>query len=876
MSKDIGAIIIRLDDKPTQGTVASYNGSARPGEIIIDPTVVPPALYIGDINGNIRSDWTGGAGGNGGGVTPNSNITINNIIGNVGNITTINSNTITSNNANITNLTSNLANITTINSNTINANTANIVNLTSNLANITTINSNTVTSNNANLVNLTSNLANITTINSNSITANYGNISNLTSNTFTTNTLTTTGNANVGGNITVAGNSTVSGNSTVTGNITGGNLITSGNISGSNMTLTGNSTVGGNSNVAGNINATGNVNTSANMNATGTITSDSGFISNTLTTRTGPLTLTANGTSPLTLAVGTGNVALTGASTGGTGTGVYINGVKDPLSAQDAATKNYVDSLVNGLKPKASVRVATTASLGSTAYNNGASGLGATLTIPSTTAIDVVTLAPGDRILVKNETPTLRNGIYEYTNATTLTRTTDADTVAELPDGTFVFVEAGTTNSSSGWALISTVATIGTDAIVFQQIASGGSYTAGTGLTLTGSQFSITNTTVAAGSYGNATHTATFTVNSQGQLTAAANVLMTPTGIANGTSNVSIPLVNGNVNTSVGSVANVLVVSSTGANVTGTANVTGVISTQSTAAATSTTTGALQVAGGAGIAGNAYIGGNANITGNANISSTTAATSTTTGALTVAGGAGIVGNLWLTGNANLKVPGGTAGQVLSTVAGTGDLQWITPISSILANGTSNVSIPAVNGNVNTSVNGVANILTVSAATGTAAGSAVNLGSGANLNLNTTGGFPFGGISGLYWAKESLGTGGPLVGVQQYFINIFGSTYNPAITQTANVTLNFSLSPTVTMNSFLGLSESVTVTYMMPNGATAYIVSGVQCDGVAQTIKWSGTVAPTATMTNSTVAYTFTIIKTAASTYTVLGSYTQYA
>jgi len=143
--------------------------------------------------------------------------------------------------------------------------------------------------------------------------------------------------------------------------------------------------------------------------------------------------------------------------------------------------------------------------------------------------------------------------------------------------------------------------------------------------------------------------------------------------ISNGTSSISIPIASGNVVTTVGGVAT-LTVTSTGANIAGTAN----------------------VSGAAFFGANANVAGNVNATGNVVVASTEASTSTTTGALRVAGGAGIVGNIHVGGNANVAgnlyalgnsilgsnanvfITGGTAGQVLSTVAGTGALQWVTP------------------------------------------------------------------------------------------------------------------------------------------------------------------------------------------------------
>jgi trimeric autotransporter adhesin len=248
-------------------------------------------------------------------------------------------------------------------------------------------------------------------------------------------------------------------------------------------------------------------------------------------------TLTNIGNASLTnssVTVGTTAIAL-GASSLTLGGLTSVAVTQDPVSALQLATKQYVDAVAEGLHVHASCAAATPATLasitgGTVTYNNGTAGVGATLTLSvALTVLDGYTLLNGDRVLVKNEVTQANNGIYTWaTGGTVLTRATDFDTAAEMASGDFTFITNGTLYANTGWVQTDPVTVVGTSPVTWVQFSGAGTYTAGTGLTLAGTQFSITNTAVTAASYGSATQVGTFTVNAQGQLTLAGNTTVTP------------------------------------------------------------------------------------------------------------------------------------------------------------------------------------------------------------------------------------------------------------------------------------------------------------------------------------------------------------
>ena len=168
------------------------------------------------------------------------------------------------------------------------------------------------------------------------------------------------------------------------------------------------------------------------------------------------------------------------------GTGVInvssarITSLGTPTQTTDAATKAYVDSQLQGLDVKNSVRVATTANgTLSTAFANGQT-------------VDGISLATGDRILLKDQSTGSENGIYTVNASGAPTRATDFDENSEVTGGTFFFVEEGTTNADNGFVMTNDGAvTVGTTALVFTQFSGAGSVIAGSALTKSGNTLNV-------------------------------------------------------------------------------------------------------------------------------------------------------------------------------------------------------------------------------------------------------------------------------------------------------------------------------------------------------------------------------------------------
>ena len=186
-------------------------------------------------------------------------------------------------------------------------------------------------------------------------------------------------------------------------------------------------------------------------------------------------------------------------------TGVFSSGQVNatPVGSTDIANKQYVDSVAAGLSWKQPVAIATLVNI----------------TLSGLQVIDGYTTLAGDRVLVKNQSTAANNGIYIAASGA-WARSTDADTWNELV-GAITFIEYGTQASSAFYCSAQPGGTLGVTAVNWSNFSVSTTYTAGTGLTLTGFAFSITNTGVSANTYGSASAVPVIAVNAQGQITSA-------------------------------------------------------------------------------------------------------------------------------------------------------------------------------------------------------------------------------------------------------------------------------------------------------------------------------------------------------------------
>jgi hypothetical protein len=236
--------------------------------------------------------------------------------------------------------------------------------------------------------------------------------------------------------------------------------------------------------------------------------------------------------------------------------------------------------------------------------------------------------------------------------------------------------------------------------------------------------------------------------------------------------------------------------------------------------------------------------------GDISTSSSTASTSTTTGSIRTAGGAGIAGNAWIGGTGNFAGAVSVTNSTASNSAGTGAL--------VVAGGV------GVGGNLYATqiYEGTNRVAGPSVAT-TYIAKQTFLGSDANLSLT------FENAAEVVTVSASAASG--TVNIDTATQSILYLTSNAS----ANWIINVRHSASTTLNSVLGIGESITVVLLNTNGGTAYLPSSFRIDGTSVTPRWQGGTAPTTGTASAIDAWAYTIIKTGTGTYTVLGSQTKY-
>jgi hypothetical protein len=338
-----------------------------------------------------------------------------------------------------------------------------------------------------------------------------------------------------------------------------------------------------------------------------------------------------------------------------------------PSAATDIANKQYVDYALLGISWKAPAKAATTANI--------------TLSGPQT--IDTVSVVAGDTVLVKNQTLPAQNGIYTVQTGA-WTYATGSTTWAQYV-GAVIYIVSGGQATAAFYTTAQPGGTLGVTAMDWYNLSFSSSYTAGTGLTLAGTQFSITNTGVTAATYGSASNVPVIAFNAQGQATSVTNT--------------AISIANTQV-TGLGTLStqNASSVAITGGTINGT-----------TIGATTASTGAFTTLGGTTItASTQFSGAGTGLTGTAtslsiggNAATATSATSATT-ATNLAGG--LAGSLPYQSGAGATtfLSAGTNGQVLTLAGGVPSWATLSAGTVTSVTGTGTVSGISLSGTITSS------------------------------------------------------------------------------------------------------------------------------------------------------------------------------
>ena len=420
------------------------------------------------------------------------------------------------------------------------------------------------------------------------------------------------------------------------------------------------------------------------------------------------------------------------------------------------------------------------------------------ITLSGLQTIDGYTTLSGDRVIVKNQTTTANNGIY-IASSGSWSRSSDADTWNELVSA-IAFVEYGTQAGSAWFCTVTPGGTLGVTPVTWAQFTTSATYTAGTGLTLTGFQFSITNTGVSATTYGSASAVPVIAVNAQGQITSATttSIAITNTQVSGlgtmSTQNANSVAITG------GSINGTTIGGSTAAAITGT-----------TITATSSFSGS-----GSGLTGTASglsIGGNA-----ATATSATSAGSVTNSATFNNSGSGAASGTTFNGSAAQTISYNTIGAPSTT--GTG------------ASGTWGISI---SGNAATVTNGVYTTGSYSNPSWITSilGSIV---SGAVASATTATNIAGGSAGAIAYNSGSGATTFLNLGTTNYVLTA-GSTAPQYVAQS---TLSVGSASTATTATNLASGGAGYVPYQSGSGATSFVSAGT----TGQVLTSNGTSAPT--------------------------------
>ena len=530
---------------------------------------------------------------------------------------------------------------------------------------------------------------------------------------------------------------------------------------------------------------------------------------------------------------------------GGTMTGdITLAGA--PTQALHAATKAYVDAVTEGLHIHPSCQAATTTNVAiATDLEPG-------------DIVDGVTLAEGDRVLVKAQTNAAQNGIYVVQASGAALRASDFNEPQEVDGGDFVFVTGGTLYDNTGWVQTTTnVVTIGTDPIVFTQFSGAGTYTAGTGLELNGTVFSIdTGTTVdisTAQTLTNKTisavdNTLTIATTDLTDVTASAAEINILDGATLSTSELNIldgvTATTSEINTLAGITASTAELNILDG-VTASASEINILD------GATLTTAELN-----------YVDGVTSAIQTQLDSKLASSTASSTYAP--------IGSPTFTGT--VVLPSTTSIGTVSNIE-IGYLDGVT--SAIQTQLDAKAVYPAQTGNNGKylTTNG-SNVSwgTVSAYSAPTLG-ITSIASGATVTTVEALGLKH---SQLISPKEKVNV---IAGAPGAFITLYADTagvYYYTSNATTNFGVTFDFSASFDLNFKMAIGESITFVLLVTNGATAYYPTSYSVVFTSVTPKWQGGTAPTGGNINSIDAYSYTIIKTANNTFTVLASQTKFA